>query len=142
MPFLQPLVDCVEQGGNALAGDGGDRQDLAAQLAGDPVAGLGGTGEVHLGHDHQLGPLGQRGAVLLELVADHPVVLHRVRAVDRDGLDQVDQEAGPLDVAEELVAQAVPRVRPFDQPGDVGDDEGVFRSTTTVPRLGYLVVNG
>ena len=80
---------------------------------GDPVAGLVGAGEVDLGDDQQLGPLGQRGAVLLQLVADRAVVGDRVGAVDRHGLDQVDQQAGPLDVAEELVPQAVPRRAPL-----------------------------
>ena len=136
-------LDRVEQGGDALAGDGRDRQrprGRARRRSGRWR--LGGAGQVHLGHDQQLGPLGQGGAVLLELAADRPVVRDRVGAVGGDGLDQVDEQAGPLDVAEELVAQAVALVGPFDQPGDVGDDERVSESMTTVPRLGYLVVNG
>ena len=36
----------------------------------------------------------------------------------------MDEQPGPLDVAEELVAEAVPLVRPLDQAGDVGHDEG------------------
>ena len=122
-------MDRVDQRRDSLAGDGRDRQDLAAQLAGDPVAGLG-LAPVRsiLVTTSELGPLGQGGAVLLELVADRPVVGDRVRAVDRDGLDQVDEQAGPLDVPEELVAQAVARVGPLDQPGDVGDDERVLAS--------------
>ena len=108
----------------------------------DPLARLGRAGQVQLGHDQDLGPLGQRGAVVLELVADRPVVGDRVGAVAGDGLDQVDQQPGPLDVAEELVPQPVPLVRPLDQAGDVGHDEGAVRPGVDRPRLGYLVVNG
>ena len=60
---------------------------------------------------------------MLQLVADRPVVGDRVGAVDRDGVDQVDEQPGPLDVAEELVAEAVPLVGPLDQARDVGHDE-------------------
>ncbi len=44
--------------------------------------------------------------------------LLRVRA-----LDEVDEHAAALDVAEELVTEAGALVRPLDEPGDVGDDE-------------------
>ena len=59
----------------------------------------------------------------------------------RHGLDQVDQERSPLDVAQELVSQPVPGVAPFDQARDVGHDEVLVRGDHR-PRLGYLVVNG
>ena len=58
-----------------------------------------------------------------ELVADRPVVLDRVGAVERHGLDEVDEQGSPLDVTKELVAQPMAGVRTFDQPGDVGHDE-------------------
>ncbi len=39
----------------------------------------------------------------------------------RAGLDQVDQQPRPLEVGEELVAEADARARPLEQAGDVGD---------------------
>ena len=107
-----------------LPGDGRDPRHLAVQLAPRAAAAsLLGAGHVHLGHDQQLGPLGQRRAVLRQLVADRPVILDRVGAVERHGLDEVDEQVRPLDVPEELVAQPVAGVGPFDQAGDVGHDE-------------------
>ena len=79
---------------------------------------------------------------MVQFLADDPVVGDRVGAVAGDDLDQVDQKPGPLDVAEELVTQAVPLVGSLDQTGDVGDDERRSRPAETVPRFGYLVVNG
>ena len=40
------------------------------------------------------------------------------------GVDEVDERAGALEVAEELDAEADAAVRPLDEPGDVGDDQG------------------
>ena len=108
----------------------------------DPLAGFARAGHVHLGDDQQLGPVGQGRAVLGELVADRPVVVDRVGAVERHGLDQVNQDGRPLDVAEELVAQPVPGVRALDQARGCRPRRSCAPQATTVPRLGYLVVNG
>ena len=55
----------------------------------------------------------------------------------------MDEHLRALDVAQELVAEAVPVVRAFDQPGHVGDDEAaVVAQSCTTPRLGVSVVNG
>ena len=70
--------------------------------------------------------VGQRRAVQLQFAADGAVVLQRVAAVGGQRLDQVDQHARPLDVAQELVAQADAAVRPLDQAGQVGQDEGAL----------------
>ena len=43
---------------------------------------------------------------------------------------------------QEPVAEAVTRVRAFDQPGHVGDDELRSPDRPTTPRLGVSVVNG
>ena len=42
-------------------------------------------------------------------------------------IDEVDEDAGALDVAEELDAEAGAEVRAFDEAGHVGDDEGFLR---------------
>ena len=135
----KPVGDRVEQGGDALPGDGRDRQDLAAQLAGRSGRGP---------RRRRSGPSWSRpassgrsaraGLYSLELVADRPVVLDRVGAVGRHRLDQVDEQAGPLDVAEELVAQAVALVGPLDQAGDVGHDERVLGVDDDRPEVGVL----
>ena len=65
----------------------------------------------------------QRFAVKLQFAADGVVIRQRIAAVGGQRLDQVDQDARPLDVAEELVAQADAGVGPFDQAGQVGQDE-------------------
>ena len=45
------------------------------------------------------------------------------RPADRRHVDDVHQHLGALEMAEETRAEPVPLVRPFDQPGHVGDDE-------------------
>jgi hypothetical protein len=40
-------------------------------------------------------------------------------------IDEVDEDRAALDVAEELIAEAVAFVRAFDEAGDVSDDEGL-----------------
>ena len=55
-----------------------------------------------------------------ELLAHGPVVGNRVL---RRAVDQMEQHAAALDMAEEAVAEAGALVRPLDQAGDVGEDE-------------------
>ena len=62
-------------------------------------------------------------AILFELAADRAVIFDRVGAVDRLGLDQVDQHARAFDVSQEFVAQSGAGVGAFDQPWNVGHDE-------------------
>ena len=128
----------MDQLRDPLAGDGGDGDDLAAEFGGDALASLGGVGQVHLGDDQELGPVGQGGAVMLQLLADRPIIGHGVGPVDRGRVDQVDEEPGPFDVAEEFVAQAVAFVGPLDEAGDVGHDEGPIGSGVDRPQVGVL----
>src|SRR5208283_4727303 len=51
---------------------------------------------------------------------------------------EVDEDAGSLDVAEELVPQAGAGVGPFDQPGDVGHDERAIRVNLYEAKVGML----
>ena len=51
------------------------------------------------------------------------MVLHRVGAVERRQVEDVDEQPRALDVGEELVPEAGAVARALDQPGDVGDDE-------------------
>ena len=41
-------------------------------------------------------------------------------------VDEVDEDPSPLDVAEELGAEACAEVRAFDEARDVSDDEALF----------------
>ena len=45
-----------------------------------------------------------------------------------DDVDQVDEETGPLDVSQELVAETDPLVGSLDEPGDVSGHKGVLVS--------------
>ena len=64
-----------------------------------------------------------RGVEERQLAAHGVEVLDRVAARGPRDVDDVHQHGGALDVAQELVAQPVPLVRAFDEPGHVGDHE-------------------
>ena len=61
--------------------------------------------------------------VALQLARDDFGVV--VGRLVRREIDEMDEHRAALDVAEELVAEAVTFVRAFDEAGDVGDDEGL-----------------
>ena len=66
----------------------------------------------------------QRGIVALQLVHDRPRVAHRIRlGIERREVDDVQQQARALQVAEEAMAEARAVGCALDQPGNVGDDE-------------------
>ena len=98
---------------------------------------------VGLGADHEPGPLEQLGPVAAQLVAaGSRSCSSGGRAVDRGQVEQHEQDPGPLDVAQELVAEAPALAGPLDEAGDVGHDElGVVVERTT-PRWGSRVVKG
>ena len=77
-----------------------------------------------------------------QLAHDHVEVLDRIAAARRRDVDEVDQHLGAFEVAQEAVAEAVARVRAFDQPGHVGDDEAPVAGRPTTPRFGLSVVKG
>jgi hypothetical protein len=107
----------------SLPRNGRDRDDIPAKFMSDPLVRLLRSGNVHLGDDQELGPLGEGLAVLSELVANRPVILDRVRPIDWHRLDQMDQERCPF------------------RPG-MSATTKVCSPATTLPRLGYFVVNG
>ena len=63
-----------------------------------------------------------------QLLVDDFEVFYRVGAAGLASrhIDQVKQQAGALDVAQELGAEAGAEVRAFDEAGHVGDDEGLL----------------
>ena len=76
-------------------------------------------GKVELRHDQRHRPLGERRIVQSQLLGDRLPLLHRL---SRGAVDDTDKDPGAFDVAQELVAQALPLVGALDQPGHVRDD--------------------
>ena len=58
-----------------------------------------------------------------ELARDHVEILDRIAPSRRRHVDDVHEDAGPLEMAQEPMAEAVALVRPLDQSRHVGDDE-------------------
>ena len=83
------------------------------------------AGQVHLVRRHDLGPRRQLGGVLAQLRVDPLEVFERAPTVDAGGVQDVNQEAGPLQVAQEAQPQPGAFARPFDQAGDVRHDEAL-----------------
>ena len=78
----------------------------------------------------------QRRVVLLQLGDDGARLRDRIdRVVERRQVDDVQQQARALQVAQELVAEAGAFGGAFDQPGDVGDDEALL-GRRRAPRRG------
>ncbi len=112
------LGDGVFEGFDAFAGDGGDvvEGELAALGHGGEFFELVGIGYVDLGGDED-GRLGGEGGVeAFELFGDDFEVVRRGRggrclraALAVGDVDEVDDDAGALDVFEELDAEAVRR---------------------------------
>ena len=91
-----------------------------------------GIGYVGFGGDEDGGLGGEGGVEGLELGGDDFEVGDGVGAVvvplgggGVGDVDEVDDDAGALDVVEELDAEAVAEVRAFDEAGEVGDGEGL-----------------
>ena len=113
-------------------------------------AGLAGSGrlsgdQVLLAPHDQAGAFQQLGLVVAQLAEQDPQLVGRAVHGLRVEVEQDDQDPGPLDVAQEAVAEALALGRALDQPGDVGHDElgaVAVPPTRTTPRWGSRVVNG
>ena len=129
---VRRTVGCDELGDGVLerfdtfSRDGGNRieRELAALGHGCEFFELVGVGYVGFGGDEDGGLCGESRIEVLELVRDDLVVVDGIGAVGSVGdIDEVDDDAGALDVFEELDAEAVAEMRPFDEAGKVGDGE-------------------
>jgi glyoxylase-like metal-dependent hydrolase (beta-lactamase superfamily II) len=145
--LYRPVADGVLELLDAEAGDGGDGVEgkLAALRHCGEFLELGGIGDVDLGGDDDGGLGGEAVVEGLELLHDDAEIFDGVGTAAGVGdVDEVDEDAGALDVAEELGAEAGAEVGAFDEAGHVGDDEGLSGSspTVTTPRLGSRVVKG
>ena len=80
--------------------------------------------------DDDLRALRKLGAILLELTVDDAIVLDRIAILKTARhIDDVHDECRALDVAQELMAQALALARALDKAGDVGNDIGVLAGT-------------
>ena len=80
--------------------------------------------------DDDLRTLRKLGAILLELAVDDAIVLDRIAILKTTRhIDDVHDECRGLDVAQELMAQALALARTLDEAGDVGNDIGVLAGT-------------
>ncbi len=113
--MIQLAGNLGEQSIQATARDRRQRQHVAPELLREALLHGAGGRQLAFGHDDNLGPLAEPHIVLLQLAADRLVVGQRIGAVGRLGLDQVDEDAGPLDVPQKLVPQADAGMGPFDQ---------------------------
>ena len=76
--------------------------------------------QIGFGQRDDLGLVAKPCAIVVELAANHSPTVDRIVA---GAIDEVEQQAGALDVAEEAVADPGALGSAFDQPGNVGDDE-------------------
>ena len=78
----------------------------------------------------------------LQLARDDLEVLDRIAAARRRDVDEVHEHLRALEVAQEPMAEAVPRVRALDQPGTSATTNVRSPDRPTTPRFGVSVVNG
>ncbi|CAN3970680.1 Queuosine ECF transporter S component QueT, partial [Dysosmobacter welbionis] len=111
----------------ALVSGCGNLQERVAQslhMRPEPLQVVGVRGEdVHLVGDHDLGPLRQVRAVLLQLRVDGVKVLHRVPALAAGHVNHMDQQAAAVHVPQEVVAQAGALAGALNDAGNVRHDE-------------------
>ena len=81
-------------------------------------------------------------AVQLQFAADGAIVLQRIAAVRRQRLDEVDQDARPLNVPQKLMSQPDAVCAPSISPGRSASTNARSPPIVTRPRLGCLVVKG
>ena len=82
-----------------------------------------------VGND-DLRTLRKLGAILLELAVDDAIVLNRIAILKTTRhVDDVHDECRALDVAQELMAQALALARTLDETGNVGNDVRIFAGT-------------
>ena len=82
-----------------------------------------------VGNDN-LRTLRKLGAILLELAVDDAIVLDRIAILKTTRhVDDVHDQGRTLNVAQELVTQALTLARAFDKTGDVGNDVRIFTGT-------------
>jgi len=74
---------------------------------------------------HNLRSLGKLRLVEAQLLVDLLEIVQWIASIDAGRIDHMHQHARALDMTQEVVAEADSGMRAFDQPGDIGDDEGL-----------------
>jgi len=115
--------------GQTLTGLRRDREDPVSgcfDVGGDDFGQVAGIGHVDLVQSHQARPVFQ-AAVVGQLLLDDLQIAERFASGFPGGaVDDVDDGLAPLDVAQEVVAQAAAFAGSLDQAGHIGDGEGGF----------------
>ena len=75
--------------------------------------------------------------MLREFLLDGLEVRDRIAILCRRNVDQVEQQARPFDMSQELDAEAVAQMRAFDQSGNVGDDERSCPDRSDNAQMGF-----
>ena len=116
--FLHQVHEPADERAQAVACDGGDASALPRQCP-----------DVSLGAHCEARPLEKLGLVPPQLVEQHVLLLGRRDLLDVGQVDEHEQSAGPLDVAQELMAETPPFGGALDEPRYVGDhDLGVVET--------------
>ena len=130
---IEPFLDLVDELAAALAVDRRDREHrtLPAVRFHERLHARGallGRDEIEL-VQHEPARLGEeRFVVPLQFAHDRRRVVHRVAVgIERRQVDDVEQEARALQMAQELHAEARTVGGALDQPGNVGDDKAARR---------------
>lgn len=104
---------------------------------------IGRARRVALVSNDDLRTLRKLGTILLELMVDDAVILDRIAILKTTRhVDDVHDQGRTLNVAQELVTQALALARALDKTGDVGNDVRIIAGARTMPRFGTSVVNG
>ena len=91
---------------------------------------IGRARRVALVGDNDLRTLRKLGAILLELAVDDAIVLNRIAILKTARhVDDMHDQGRTLNVAQELVTQALAFARALDKTGDVGNDIRIFAGT-------------
>src|SRR5215469_11810645 len=77
--------------------------------------------QIYLGQDDYLWTLGQFGAVLCQLMINGIELFPGILL--GESVDKMQQQAGPLDVAKELVSKSHALCRTLNQSGNIGNDK-------------------
>ena len=68
----------------------------------------------------------QLGLILPQFFIDLPIIIDRVAPIDTGGIDQMQQQAGALDMPQKIEAQANAAMCALDQARDVGDNKAII----------------
>ena len=119
--FDEFLNDESVEFGESAAGYGGNQEHFAAGGFAEQFCGGGCIGEFCFGDAEDFRAFGECGVVEPQFFADLGVVIEWIGLVGRGGFDEVYEEAGAFDVAEEFVAESGAGVGAFDESGDISE---------------------